>query len=641
MGIRERLESTDAMLTNSLFLDFLLQNGLNVVKDEYTRDIICLEFGFGSPSYDAEMKKYKAKIKELDEDESLTDEQRSYKKNVYQKFIDRADRHKDEYSEISKQELREKFYVDGVSIPYRTYHKETHEVLKEEIIHYKMLYRTPGKAKKGTCMFINEKLYDKAHNFLYMGIKLPEKNSPIVQMGAYSSLITSTVVGRIKIEPEQILVIKDIDCKFKTNVITVETNAEKHCIVNEIADYEVKNTIFDGQALIDSSIFPEWADGYVLLRNHMTKCAAFCSNIELFMREEFGDEYETAVVQDMWGRDVNVRDIKLITTDSAMKWLTFDVEFDYWAEWVRKNGSVWGIVKTTHESKLGDVQRMSYQMVNSLAIDTMADVTSKSVAYIELLKSDNDVFIDYLRKNTNFSNDYEVLVALAEHNKDFVRSEYFRDRKRKILEAYVLDFKSGRSIQNADNLTIIGSPYAMLLASIGKDVYGDPTFYQEEDAIQCWTARFDDGEYLAAFRSPFNARNNMGYLHNHYHLYMDKYFKFGKLIIAVNLVGTCWQDRQNGADQDSDSCYTTNQSNIVNHAKYCYKEYPTIVNLIPKEKNVYDYTMKDFALVDNKLAAAQLAIGLSSNLAQLCLTYTYNFKDKKYQDYVCILSVLA
>ena len=36
-----------------------------------------------------------------------------------------------------------------------------------------------------------------------------------------------------------------------------------------------------------------------------------------------------------------------------------------------------------------------------------------------------------------------------------------------------------------------------------------------------------------------------------------------------------------------------------------------------------------------------MAIGESSNLAQICLTYTYNFDDQKYQDYVCILSVLA
>ena len=36
-----------------------------------------------------------------------------------------------------------------------------------------------------------------------------------------------------------------------------------------------------------------------------------------------------------------------------------------------------------------------------------------------------------------------------------------------------------------------------------------------------------------------------------------------------------------------------------------------------------------------------MGIGLSSNLAQIALSYSYTFPDKKYQDYVSILSVLA
>lgn len=88
--------------------------------------------------------------------------------------------------------------------------------------------------------------------------------------------------------------------------------------------------------------------------------------------------------------------------------------------------------------------------------------------------------------------------------------------------------------------------------------------------------------------------------------------------------------------------YTTNEPAIVKHAKYCYENYPTIVNNIPKEKNHYDRTNENYALIDNKLAKSQLAIGESSNLAQICLTYSYNFKqDHIYEDYTCILSVLA
>ena len=107
------------------------------------------------------------------------------------------------------------------------------------------------------------------------------------------------------------------------------------------------------------------------------------------------------------------------------------------------------------------------------------------------------------------------------------------------------------------------------------------------------------------------------------------------------MLHTCFQDRNNGSDMDSDSIYTTNQPDIVEHARKCYVEQPTIVNLIPKEKNIYNNTAKDFAKADCVLAASQVAIGESSNLAQLSLTYTYNFSDQKYRDAVSILSVVA
>jgi len=302
---------------------------------------------------------------------------------------------------------------------------------------------------------------------------------------------------------------------------------------------------------------------------------------------------------------------------------------------------MWGIVKTTHESKLGDVQRMSYQMVNALDMDTMPEVTQKSVSYIEKLKRDDQEFLGFLRKNANFSNDYEALLAITSQCPAFVNSEYFRDRKQVILASYVMSFKSGRVIQNADNLTIVGSPYAMLLHAVGRDIGDDPTFEAEEGAMQCWTERFRDREYLAEFRSPFNSRNNLGCLHNVYHPFFDRYFRLGKLCIAVNMQHTCFQDRNNGSDMDSDSIYTTNHPDIVAHARRCMSEYPTIVNKIPKEKNIYDNCPGDFAKVDNRLAASQVAIGQSSNLAQIALTYTYNFDDQRYRDYVCILSVIA
>jgi len=69
--------------------------------------------------------------------------------------------------------------------------------------------------------------------------------------------------------------------------------------------------------------------------------------------------------------------------------------------------------------------------------------------------------------------------------------------------------------------------------------------------------------------------------------------------------------------------------------------YPTIVNNIPKESNVYNNTLDDFAKLDNNLAKSQIDIGESSNLAQLSQSYANTFDDEKYSNHVCTLSVLA
>ncbi len=650
-GLRDHYEYKEALFVNSLFKDFMCENKLKVWNNESTRDLICLEFNFGTRSYEDEIKHIRkiAKSARIDYKKAISSKSKKLiqvqknKKEKIMSLYNFAVSHKTEYFSLSADDIRKEFYNNGVNVEYIT-RKKNGEILKTEIIHYKMLYRSPGKAKKGTCMFIKDKLYDKAIDYLRMGIKLPKNNADIVGISAYSSLVCSGIVGKVKINPKNILVLKDIDRYFNTKIVSVETDKNKHCIAKIIENYKLKNTMFDGQALIDSSIFPSWGHGYILLRHHFCKMAAFCSNIQLFFRDYFGDNYYSATVKDMWGNDHYVKDIELITTDNAMKWIKYDVSYDYWCNKVYENDCMFGIVKTAHPSKFGNVQRMSYQMVNSLDVDIMEEVCKESINYINRLKTDDSFFLEYLKKNINFSNDYEVLIALCKQNRDFIRSSYFRERKKSIIMNYVLNFKGGKIIQNADNLVIVGSPYAMLLygaTGVPDAIDKDNTFSVEELATQCYTTRFDNGEYLAEFRSPFNGKYNLGYLHNVYDERFKKYFKFCDQIIAVNMNGTDFQDRNNGSDMDSDSIYTTNQSEIVEHAKKCKTIYPTIVNNIPKDSNVYDNTMDDFSTLDNKLAASQSDIGESSNLAQLAQTYDCTFGEQKYKDYICILSVLA
>ena len=232
-GVRDILDCKNAMLTNSLFNDYMMSHGMTAWKDESTRDIICIDFKYGSKSFDEEIKHLDKTLKSTQEDATIPPDIKKSKIQHIQEIKEKAIQNKDKYIKYSKNQLRNLFYSQGVDVNWNN-----------ETIHYKMLYRTPGKAKTGQCMFIREELYDTAREFLYMGITLPETNAPIVEIGAYSSLVTSTIVDKIRINPYDILILKDIDSYFQRDVVSIEIDEQKHTYATHQKDYTLKNTLF-------------------------------------------------------------------------------------------------------------------------------------------------------------------------------------------------------------------------------------------------------------------------------------------------------------------------------------------------------------------------------------------------------------
>ena len=352
----------------------------------------------------------------------------------------------------------------------------------------------------------------------------------------------------------------------------------------------------------------------------------------------------------------------MITTENAMKWEKFFDDrtrgFEYWKQKVEEDGCVFGICKHDKPSKYGKHQRMSYQMINTLPLNRkeIKELCSETINFVNTLKDDNEEFIKYLDRTKSDINPNEMMIALYERNKDFAQSEMFRKNKTVVLKEYKQTLKKGKLLTEGDNLTVVGNPYIMLLHSLHlldkyiKDGvlenYIDETLPVLAEGISCYTTRFNHGEKLAGFRNPFNAPNNMCYYENFISDKMIKYFTFTSNIMAVNCINTDVQDRNNGEDFDSDFNLVTNNSVIVEGAKKSLK-YPTIVNAINKSTKKYDNTMKDLARIDSGLAEAKYAIGLSSNLAQLALSWYWkavNDKTDEIQelsDIVCILSVLA
>ena len=566
MGVRDRYDYTDAMLHHSLFTRWLKNNGMQTdKKDESTRDVICIDFQFGLRSYEEEKKHLKQLRKEAGEDKERLEKIDDLEKKV--------DSNKSLYKKISKDKIRESFYVNGVPITYTKTDTKTGEIT-QEIINYKMLYRNPSKAKQGSCMFIREELYDKAYDWLTMGIgkNLPAKNAKIVEISAYAPLSTSAIEGTVKIPVSDVLILNDQDSFFRTiaDIVRAEdydvilksgkTKTMKKCVVHR-EETDVKNTLWDGMALMESSVMPEWCNGMALLRNHFFKACAFRTHIQKFFMDycnEKGIDYDNFKLTDMYGNKHLAKDIKIITTDNATKFKKFadlmggnlSSAYKYWCERVKKDDCVWGIVKTDHPSKLGEVQQMSYQMINTLpsSMEDIGKIVQTSIDYVNLLKTDNDEFEKYLRKNATAVNHYEMLADLYIWNHDFQNSKMWRVDKSYIINQYVNRLRKGKIVVNGDNLTVCGNPYAFLLYTVGEDWNNDPTLKSEDWVIQAYTKRFDDGEYLCGIRNPHNSANNLGYFKNVKHPLMEKYFEFSNNIMAVNCIHTDVQARMNGED---------------------------------------------------------------------------------------------
>ena len=702
-GVRDRYDYTDAMFSNSLFSDYIRANGLNVWKDTSTRDIICLDFDFGSRSYEEELIHLKKQFAGFEEDKKMSEESKQRIRDIFKKI----EENKDNYAKYSKDEIRELFYENGVDVEYINKSGDKKET---QIINYKMLYRNSSKAKIGQVMFINSRLYKKAYDWLTMGLgeKMPIDDAKIVEMSAYAPLTTSTIVGKFFCPVKDILILKDHDSFFKTmaKIVKAEEYTDYEKVVDEEAteaakqkairekkflkdgvtpkytkrcklievkkkkcvvtdeETEVKNTLWDGEALAESSILPDWVNGMALLRNHFFKACAIRTNIQLFFKdwcEKNNVDYETYEVKDMFGISHRLKDIKMITTDNAIKWKKFmnlmgdtpAEAYQYWCDRVEADGCYWGIVKTDHPSKLGSGQQMSYQMINTLPsynpdsaypccyVDEIRELANESVDYVESMKKDNGIYAKYLRKNATVVNHYEMLSDLYDWENSFGNSTWFRYEKRQNIRTYVNRLRTGKIVINGDNLTIFGNPYALLMAAVGKNPEDDPTLKVESGTIQCYTTRFSDGEYLCGIRNPHNSPNNICYLHNHYTPELRRYFKVSKNIMFVNCIHTDIQDRANGCDFDSDFFFVTNNNVMVQSAKVAYKKYPTIVNKLKESGLTYKNTMKEYARMDNKFAKSRIGIGEYSNLAQLAMTYYWTEPTRELYDNFVILSVLA
>ncbi|MEY8432948.1 hypothetical protein AALC75_20985 [Lachnospiraceae bacterium 48-42] len=230
---------------------------------------------------------------------------------------------------ISKNKLRKMAYRDGITI---------------NGVRYVNYQRTSSKARIGNDLFIREDYFDAMNEWQNLNIPFSElEKADIVSIRSYQSLIASSIMGTLDIDPYSILLIDDVsgqatmDCNVVKPFPSSDGKGTELKVVRE--PYTQKTDLWDGQSLLDFSAFKHGKYvtkdkdgnivensyepyGFMLLRNHFFKSAAFSTNLQEYYKERFKD-VENPVLTDMFGNEFKPEEIKMVTTPNSVKIFKF------------------------------------------------------------------------------------------------------------------------------------------------------------------------------------------------------------------------------------------------------------------------------------------------------------------------------
>lgn len=305
--------------------------------------------------------------------------------------------------------------------------------------------RSASSAKSGNCLFVYESIKDVLDKWNYCGLQKPTDTSDLTSWEAYTALTLSGIQAAFQLDRKSILIIRDLKSKFNTPAIAVTketTDAGEEILSSEYSDsVEIENTIWDGEALIDETVFSElesigFSDSHMLLlRNRFFKSCGFRTILQdqydkdgnLIRTGWFTDNGITKVSElNGYTSAKRIEDIKIVITESSLKYLKFREKSpketnyrskqEFWEDYytyLKKNLQSWfsglgnshkitfGIVKSDKPSKFfnGEMVHTNYQLLNTLGLNEGESqiLLEDTLDYLEKAKNDPAFFRFYLK----------------------------------------------------------------------------------------------------------------------------------------------------------------------------------------------------------------------------------------------------
>lgn len=445
------------------------------------------------------------------------------------------------------------FYVQSGNIPCIKNKSELREYLYEngfvcDGIEYVRYKRSSGSSRVGKCLFINKALAGKMSEWDKCGLDIKTGDKlDLAGFEAYISLPMSSIIGTIEIHPENFLVIDDYTSVFNDEVVSVEVDDEQHLVATQ-KEMQVENSIWDGESLMDSSLFEGYEDkGMLLLRNRFFKTCAFNTNVQQWFR----DNNITDVGQlKGFTLATDIEQIKIITTPSSIKY----VKFGTIEQWMKNISPTFGIVKYEKETHYfeGRMVQSHYQLFNTiqLSYDDMERILTPSLEYMKAIRSDPDVLRYHIKypyeefdELTPVKSKNEIIFKMLGINNEFAKTKLYNEFKNDLIRSFTRNLKQGHVLLRGNYSTLLGNGIEMLQASIGK--------FNGESVIgygNIHSTKFEYEKTVLGSRSPHITMSNILLVNNVDNDEINKYFNMTNEIVYVNAIGENIQQRLNGAD---------------------------------------------------------------------------------------------
>lgn len=515
-------------------------------------------------------------------------------------------------------------------------------------IEYCRFKRSSGSARTGKCLFINKPLFKPLLAFSSGSVVLKDgQETDLAAYEAYTSLTSSSIIDTLPIAPENILLIDDYESIFKEDVI--ETRNENGWLKTSEQNCEIINKIWDGQSLMDISLFGKYKKyGMVLLRNLMFKSCCFNSNIQQW----FKDNHITDISQlNGKTRAKQIKDIKLITTPSSIKYLKFGT----WDNWLDHLYPKFGVVKHDKKSHFfgGNLVQTHYQLINTLQMskDEVREFLDESLSFAQKLR-DNPAVVKYFIRypdidgykplSSPITSKNDAVYKLMCINDNFTKTKYYQEFMNDLLRSFYKNLKNGHVYVNGNYSTLLGNPIEMLRQAIrvfdGSSQIGIGNIH---------STRFAYNKTLLASRSPHVTMGNIWLPYNTENKLIDCYLNLTDEIVCINSIGENVLQRLSGADFDSDTVLLTDNEILIRAAKRNYTIFKTPTSSVSAEKVTRSYTPEEQADLDIKTSVNKIGeiINLSQELNSLLWDKLYHgssYDDIKglYYD-ICQLDVMS